>query len=64
MTYGLIFFLVKFDFKGNFAKLPTKLGLLVVVVDPRYISDFSCYRGFQEPVDSNISVIDRIWVID
>ena len=30
----------------------------MVVVDPRYISDFSCYRGFQEPVGSNISVIN------
>jgi hypothetical protein len=30
MTYGFIFFLAKFDFKGSFAKLPTKLGLLTV----------------------------------
>ena len=40
-----------------FSKAKAKANVKVVV-DPRYISDFSCYRGFQEPVGSNISVIN------
>ena len=39
-------------------ELGVDLSLGVVVVDPRCISDYSCYRGLQEPVGSNISVMN------
>ena len=48
---------VKLFFRLNLIAPISGLSYDIVVVVPRCISDFSCYKGFHEPVGSKVVIL-------